>query len=467
MPVNQSLGGAGDPASPIYHFGFGGLVIACALASYYFREGANPSTHNAVNMENGSSLMEDDEKDDDHEKYRPAQSSSNTPFKSFQKNYLLVYCLVMMSDWLQGSYIYPLYRSYGYDLKMIGILFIVGFLSSAIFGTLVGSIADRLGRKRFCVLFCVIYAISCLTKLSGALTVLMIGRVTGGIATSLLFSVFEAWMVSEHLSRGFKENLLSDTFSWSTFLNGLVAISSGVVANFCAEQWGNVAPFMAALLFLAAAGLIVQQSWPENYGSTESGNANKSSLTEAFRTISKSAAIFAVGAMQCCFESAMYTFVFLWSPVLEGVTGVTLPYGIIFSSFMVSIMIGSVVFRVLLRDGWAHVQIARLAFAIAISLGWIDEPQLRRTQDDLLLFVCFNLFELTCGLYFPSIGTIRGRYVPEETRSTVMNVFRVPLNLIVVCALLKVDPTMNSTLFFLCGCLVAIAFLAASRLAKL
>ena len=33
-------------------------------------------------------------------------------------------------------------------------------------------------------------------------TILMIGRLLGGIATSLLFSVFEAWLVGAHASAG-------------------------------------------------------------------------------------------------------------------------------------------------------------------------------------------------------------------------------------------------------------------------
>ena len=40
----------------------------------------------------------------------------------------------------------------------------------------------------------------------------MFGRFLSGVATSLLFSSFESWMVSEHRGRGFDENLLSDTF---------------------------------------------------------------------------------------------------------------------------------------------------------------------------------------------------------------------------------------------------------------
>jgi len=33
-------------------------------------------------------------------------------------------------------------------------------------------------------------------------SILMIGRLLGGIATSLLFSVFEAWLVGAHASAG-------------------------------------------------------------------------------------------------------------------------------------------------------------------------------------------------------------------------------------------------------------------------
>jgi hypothetical protein len=46
-------------------------------------------------------------------------------------------------DWLQGPYIYHLYEHYGYGVRDIGRLFIVGFASSAVFGTIVGALADK------------------------------------------------------------------------------------------------------------------------------------------------------------------------------------------------------------------------------------------------------------------------------------------------------------------------------------
>ncbi|XP_038975212.1 uncharacterized protein LOC113461308 isoform X4 [Phoenix dactylifera] len=42
------------------------------------------------------------------------------------------------------------------------------------------------------------YILSCITKHSPEYKVLMLGRVLGGIATSLLFSAFESWLVAEH-----------------------------------------------------------------------------------------------------------------------------------------------------------------------------------------------------------------------------------------------------------------------------
>ena len=54
------------------------------------------------------------------------------------------------------------------------------------------------GRKRACVTYCIAYILSCITKHSPQYKILMLGRILGGIATSLLFSAFESWLVAEH-----------------------------------------------------------------------------------------------------------------------------------------------------------------------------------------------------------------------------------------------------------------------------
>lgn len=51
--------------------------------------------------------------------------------------------MAIAGDWLQGPYVYYLYSTYGYGKGEIGQLFIAGFGSSMLFGTIVGSLADK------------------------------------------------------------------------------------------------------------------------------------------------------------------------------------------------------------------------------------------------------------------------------------------------------------------------------------
>jgi hypothetical protein len=50
----------------------------------------------------------------------------------------------LAGDWLQGPHVYALYDSYGMSTHQIEVLFVAGFGSSMIFGTIVGSFADKL-----------------------------------------------------------------------------------------------------------------------------------------------------------------------------------------------------------------------------------------------------------------------------------------------------------------------------------
>ncbi len=59
---------------------------------------------------------------------------------------------------------------------------------------------------------------------------------------------------------------------------------------------------------------------------------------------------------------------------------------------------------------------------------------------------------------------MRSKYIPEEVRSTVMNVFRVGLNLIVVVTLINIDALATDTVFLLCTLLLTLAVLCQHRL---
>lgn len=52
--------------------------------------------------------------------------------------------------------------------------------------------------------------------------------------------------------------------------------------------------------------------------------------------------------------------------------------------------------------------------------------------------LAFCIFEVLIGMFWPSMMTLRAKYVPEQQRSTIINVFRIPLNLFVCLILWKV-----------------------------
>ncbi|GAV99776.1 DUF791-domain-containing protein [Lentinula edodes] len=61
------------------------------------------------------------------------------------RQYLFVYAMVMGADWLQGPYIYSLYREqYKFPERLVALLFVTGFSSGALTAPLVGAWADQL-----------------------------------------------------------------------------------------------------------------------------------------------------------------------------------------------------------------------------------------------------------------------------------------------------------------------------------
>lgn len=396
-------------------------------------------------------------------------TSDDSNFRSFQRSYLTVYLLAAAGDWLQGPHVYALYESYGMSKHQIEILFIAGFGSSVLFGTFVGSIADKYGRKTNCFIYGVLYGGACITKHFANFHVLMVGRLLGGIATSILYSAFESWLVFEHNSRGFSEDLLSTIFSHAVLGNSLVAIVSGIGAQYAADLFGFVAPFDLSLTVLVVMCVLLVFTWPENYGDHKAHISK--SFVDAWKGILNDRKILCLGMIQSLFEGSMYTFVLEWTPALsqaaaasasaqQGVADTNaetghrgvIPHGYVFAGFMVAIMIGSSLFKLLSKYSRPE---SFMRLVLLISAGMLYTPVIF-PNDTVIVFGSFVVFEVCVGLFWPSLGFMRGIYVPETTRATTMNFFRFPLNLIVVGILLQ---NLNMAVIF--QCCVAFLLLAA------
>ena len=92
-----------------------------------------------------------------------------------------------------------------------------------------GVIWDKCGRLCGIRVYGLMYAASCfLTAHGSSFFSLILGRILGGTSTAILFSVFEAWLVSQSDKIGLSGETLGEIFTKQTIVNSLIAVSRRV-----------------------------------------------------------------------------------------------------------------------------------------------------------------------------------------------------------------------------------------------
>jgi len=83
-------------------------------------------------------------------------------------------------------------------------------------------------------------------------------------------------------------------------------------------------------------------------------------------------------------------------------------------------------------EGRTATALSLAAIAMVVATGVSTMTTV--TGPTALIGACasFFAFETIVGMYFPSIGTLRSKYLPDEYRSVIMNLFGIQLNALVV-----------------------------------
>ena len=397
-----------------------------------------------------------------------------------RRRFLPVFWLLRMADWLQGPYFYEVYSSKVFggkaaSMDLVSQLFLAGFLSTALFGPYVGRLADKRGRKLGTLAFAVLYGAAALTTKSSLLWVLFAGRVLSGVGTSLLFSAPEAWLVGDATKNDCGASL-GGVFGAAYAGDAIVAIVAGQLASLAAAARGPTGPFELSVGFLGLGALAASLLWTENVAASADGSQGAPTIREAFDVACADRKILLVGAAQALFEGAMYIFVLQWPPAMSRAVGAAfgegakVPFGTIFSSFMVCCLLGSTAFQ---RLSAAAVRtesstLGMLALATA-AMGTAAATAGRGVAGATLasFVAAFFAFELCVGMYFPSIGTLRSKYIPDSHRSVIMNLFGIPLNAIVVGCFLSIKKLGVSGALSVATAALGLATLAAAELARM
>ncbi|KAF2152210.1 major facilitator superfamily transporter [Myriangium duriaei CBS 260.36] len=360
----------------------------------------------------------------------------------FFQNYAIAFLLASAGDWLQGPHIYAIYK-YEKHLseEKVAALYACGFIAAAVGSTFVGQIVDRGGRRLACLLYCGLYSICCLTMVSDSLPILFMGRIFGGLSTTLLFSAFDAWMIAEFQARDMEKHMsLASTFGYLSSLNCIVAVATGVIGELVVSYTGSrIGPFLLAVVFFATAALYMSSFWNENYGSGDVSSPMLSvkAITDAIAICWRDKRVLALTVSTSIFESMMYLFIFFWTASIQSARasgGQTQdpPFGIIFACFMCSMMAGSILFS-FVSDADA---LSRASYLLKLIVGlaaiWLFSVVLTRRED--VTFYAFCLLELCVGIYFPSSSFLKSHIIEDSCRGKIYSLMRLPLNTLVILA---------------------------------
>jgi len=309
-----------------------------------------------------------------------------------------------------------------------------------------------------------------LSTRSDLLGVLVLGRLAGGIGTSLLFSAPESWLVGEHSKGGFNGKWLGQTFGLAYAGDSLVAIAAGQLAGAAAAARGPTGPFEISVVFLVAGAMVAMWQWKENVAPVSDLTKEGPTIADAWRVMLKDKKVMLVGAVQSLFEGAMYIFVLQWPPsMIAVVANGPVPFGTVFSCFMASCLLGSTLFGALMKRGIeVEKTTAGMLAAATVAMGTAT----LMGSSLVAVVAAFLVFEICVGMYFPSIGTLRSRYIPESHRSVIINIFGIPLNLIVVAVFLSISQLgvsgalACSTLALFCATIAQIVLISVSSETK-
>lgn len=225
-------------------------------------------------------------------------------------------------------------------------------------------------------------------------------------------------------------------------------------------RYGYVAPFVFAIAPLMLCGLLVHSSFSENYGSESSNIVH--SFVKGFEMLGNDLSIAALGLSQSLFEGSMYTFIFMWTPALH-TSSIGNPHshvkgkesdpiskylGLIFAVFMMCSMIGSSIFQ-LYSDKKEIVYNLPILIHVVAMIAMITVAVC--LEEKTTVYSMFLDFEVTIGLFYPCFGLIKSEMIPEESRSALMNIFRIPLNAFVIVLLFRIDSLSFEAIFLVCA----------------
>lgn len=185
------------------------------------------------------------------------------------------------------------------------------------------------------------------------------------------------------------------------------------------------------MLLCAFSAISISLLWDENRPASDHSATSWSQYQDAFNELKKRE-VLTVGIVESLWQATLNIFIFAWTPILQSTTTQEFNPGMVFVSFVLMIISGTKfyeVFNIYLKFNL----FVSLAGCILVELiGFII---VLSTKSFMLTYILLAVINGICGFYQPVNSIIKAKLLKEKVRALLMNIFRIPLNLYVVSAL--------------------------------
>ncbi|KMZ61817.1 Major facilitator protein [Zostera marina] len=357
---------------------------------------------------------------------------SSATFPRFQRSFLVLYSLASLISGLGSVFGDSEYQHYGASREQIVMCLAAGVAVSLLVGTFLGMISDITGPRKACMVFCILHLIVGFLKSVTKHPSVLLTSICLSLASSLMSFSFETWMVSEH-EKGYRKDLLTDTFWLMTFSESSSLIGSQVLANFMVKDTnkGFFTPSTPAALLALLSIIYISKEWT-GYKHSFSIHKYRESFYDQVLGDKK---VWILALAQGFLHFSIYMFWILWAPTTVA-DGREVQLSLLYPCFLGSKMLGSTAIPWFFSGASPFRNDDSLTAAFVIA-GLCLSVVAYDYQDVGVLLLLFCIFCACTGFIIPSLARLRTLYVPNEMRGGMISLSLAPSHIAILFFLLQ------------------------------
>ena len=142
-----------------------------------------------------------------------------------------------------------------------------------------------------------------------------------------------------------------------------------------------------------------------------------------------------IGLIESIYQGVLSIFIFAWQPVLESSINKPINPGFIFTCFVISLILGAglfEIFTIYIKSNYYKLIVNLLLIVLVIFLN------IYLINNFLIRLILCAFFNGSTSFFNSLLSIIKSQLLVEKHRALLMNIFRIPLNIYVICVFIMV-----------------------------